>query len=76
MPHIAVKLAPGRSEEQKQELTRRIVQDVADVLHVSEEVISLALEEVDPTDWTEQVYRPEIQAKWDKLLKTPGYNPL
>jgi 4-oxalocrotonate tautomerase len=76
MPHIAVKLAPGRSEEQKQELTRRIVQDFVDVLHVSEEVVSLTMEEVDPKDWTEQVYRPEIQAKWDKLLKTPGYNPL
>jgi 4-oxalocrotonate tautomerase len=76
MPHIAVKLAPGRSEEQKQELTRRIVQDVVDVLHVSEDVVSLTVEEVDPKDWTEQVYKPEIQAKWDKLLKTPGYNPL
>jgi 4-oxalocrotonate tautomerase len=76
MPHIAVKLAPGRSEEQKQELTRRIVQDVVDVLHVSEDVVSLTMEEVDPKDWTEQVYKPDIQAKWDQLLKTPGYNPL
>ncbi len=76
MPHIAVKLAPGRSEQQKQQLTRRIVQDVIDVLHVSEDVVSLTMEEVDPKDWTEQVYQPEIQAKWDKLLKTPGYNPL
>jgi 4-oxalocrotonate tautomerase len=75
MPHIALKLAPGRSEPQKRELAARIVQVLIEVLHVPEEEISLTIEEVAPKDWTEQVYRPEILAKWDKLYKTPGYNP-
>jgi hypothetical protein len=26
-------------------------------------------------DWTEKVYKPDIQDKWDKLYKKPGYNP-
>ena len=76
MPHIAIKLAPGRSEEQKRELTTKIVQDVIDVLHVSEDTVSLTMEEIDPRDWTDRVYRPEIEQKWNNLYKTPGYNPL
>jgi 4-oxalocrotonate tautomerase len=76
MPHIAVKLAPGRSEVQKQELAARIMQDVIAILHVDEDSISLTVEEVDPKYWTEQVYQPDIQAKWDKLYKKPGYEPI
>jgi 4-oxalocrotonate tautomerase len=75
MPHIAIKLAPGRSEEQKRELTAKIVQDVIDVLHVAEDTVSLTMEEVDLKDWTEQVYQPEIHSKWDKLYHKPRYTP-
>jgi len=75
MPHISIKVATGKTEEQKRELSARIVQDVIDVLHVDQDAVSLAIEEVEPQDWTEQIYRPEIQAKWDKLYKIPGYDP-
>jgi len=30
-------------------------------------------EEVKSQDWAEKVYRPDIQAKWDKLYKKPRY---
>jgi 4-oxalocrotonate tautomerase len=75
MPHVVVKLAPGSSEERKTELAQEIVKDVMRILGRKEEVISVALEEVDPKDWTEKVYVPDIQGKWDKLYKRPGYNP-
>jgi len=45
------------------------------VLHYGEESVSLAIEEVKPEDWTEKVYKPDIQKKWDKLYKEPGYSP-
>jgi 4-oxalocrotonate tautomerase len=35
----------------------------------------VAFEEVEPQDWTETVYKPDIQNKWDKVYKKPGYNP-
>ncbi len=75
MPHVVVKLAPGSSEEQKNQLAQEIVKDVMRVLGRKEEVISVALEEVDPRDWTHKVYLPDIQAKWNTLYKKPGYNP-
>ena len=75
MPHIVVKLAPGSSEEQKYQLAQEIVKDVMRILDRKEEVISVALEEVDPKDWTDKVYIPDIQGKWNTLHKKPGYNP-
>ena len=39
-----------------------------------EESISVAMEEVEPKAWVEQVYKPEIKNKWDKLYKEPGYD--
>ena len=56
MPHVVVKLAPSSSEEQKTQLAEEIVKDVMRVLGRKEEVITVALEEVDPKDWTDKVY--------------------
>jgi len=75
MPHIVVKLASGRSEEEKTSLAEAIVKDVMRILDRPEKVITVAIEEVDPKDWTEKVYRPEIQGKWETLYKKPGYEP-
>ena len=73
MPHIIVKLWPGKSKEQKGRLAERISQAVMDVLDYGEESVSVAMEEVKSNDWAKQVYQPEIKAKWDKLYKKPGY---
>lgn len=73
MPHVIVKLWPGKSEEQKVRLAERISQAVMDVFDYGEESVSVAMEEVKSTDWARQVYQPDIEAKWDKLYKKPGY---
>ncbi len=75
MPHISVKLYPGRSEQQKIRLAEQIVKDVVALLGSTEESVSVAIEEVNPDDWPEQVYRPEILNKPEKIYKQPGYNP-
>jgi len=75
MPHVIVKLWPGKSAEQKARLTEAIVRDVTSILHYGDESVSVALEEVAPDDWTEQVYKPDILGKWDQLTKEPGYGP-
>ena len=76
MPHIIVKLYPGRSEQQKTRLSEEIVKDVVDILKSGEESVSVAIEEIKPEDWVEKVYKPDILAKQEKLYKKPGYNPL
>jgi 4-oxalocrotonate tautomerase len=76
MPHVLVKLVPRRSEEQKANLAEEITKDVVSILKCGSELVSLAFEEVEPRDWTERVYKPDIQSKWGTLYKKPGYNPL
>lgn len=73
MPHIIVKLWPGKSEQQKNQLAKEIASSVMSVLHYGEESVSVALEEIKSNDWAEKVYKPDIRAKWDMLYKKPGY---
>ena len=73
MPHVIVKLWPGKSEEQKRRLAQAITDDVMKVLHYGEESVSVAFEEVNANDWGEKVYEPDIVRKADTLFKKPGY---
>lgn len=75
MPHIVVKLWPGKSEQQKNQLAEEITKSVMSILNNGEESVSVAMEEVNVKDWTKKVYKPEIQDKWDQLYKKPGYKP-
>jgi 4-oxalocrotonate tautomerase len=76
MPHVIVKLWPGKSEDQKRRLAEAITSSVMKVLNYGEESVSVAMEEVKSQDWIEEVYKPDIEKKWDKLYKKPGYDPL
>jgi 4-oxalocrotonate tautomerase len=76
MPHVVVKVVPRKSEEQKARLAESIAKDVIAIFGSSEAAVSVAIEEVEPDDWTEKVYKPDIHAKWDSVYKKPGYNPL
>jgi 4-oxalocrotonate tautomerase len=42
----------------------------------TEDAVSVSIEDIAPADWTEEVFKPDILAKSDKLYKKPGYNPL
>ena len=74
MPHVIVKLWPGKSEQQKTRLAEAIAKDVMDILNYGEESVSVSMEEVESQDWAEKVYKPDIQNKWEKLYKKPGYD--
>jgi 4-oxalocrotonate tautomerase len=73
MPHVIVKLWPGKSEPQKIRLAEEIVKDVMNVLNYGEESVSVAIEEVEPQHWAEKVYKPDILNNSEKLYKKPGY---
>ena len=45
-----------------------------DILDLGEESVSVALEEVEPEDWAEKVYGPDIVSKPEQLYKKPGYD--
>ena len=74
MPHVIVKLWPGKSERQKARLAEAIAKDVMDVLGYGAESVSVAMEEVKAEEWAEKVYKPEIVNKPEQLYKKPGYD--
>jgi 4-oxalocrotonate tautomerase len=43
------------------------------VLHYGAESVSVAIEEVEPQDLAEKVYKPGILNNAEKLYKQPGY---
>jgi 4-oxalocrotonate tautomerase len=73
MPHVIIKLWPGKSEQQKQQLTEAIAKDVMEILNYGEELVSVAIEEIRAEDWAEEVYKPDIIEASEKLYKKPGY---
>jgi len=76
MPHVIVKLWPGKSEQQKQKLADGVTEVVMASLGYGEESVSVSLEEVAPRDWTGKAFKPDIINGPGKLYKKPGYKPL
>ena len=75
MPHVIVKLYSGKSDRQKQALAQAVTQAVVSALNYGEESVSVGIEDVEPKNWTEQVYKPDIIAKAETIYKKPGYDP-
>lgn len=73
MPHVIVKLWPGKSEKQKGKLAGEITRAVMTVLNYGEESVSVAMQEVMSNEWMDKVYKPEILGKPAQLYKKPGY---
>ena len=73
MPHVLVKLWPGKSEKQKQKLADEITRSVISALDYGEESVSVAFEEVSAEDWAAKVYRTDIVGNEQRLYKRPGY---
>jgi 4-oxalocrotonate tautomerase len=76
MPHVIVKLQAGRSDEQKARIAAEITKAVMAEAKCSEDAVSVAIEDIQSSDWTEKVYKPDILGDWDRLYKKPGYKPL
>ncbi len=73
MPHVIVKLWPGKSGQQKQRLADAITKDVMEIFDYGEESVSVAMEEIKPADWKDEVYKPDILDQPEKIYKKPGY---
>jgi 4-oxalocrotonate tautomerase len=75
MPHVIIKMYPGRTPEQKKKLASSIAECVISIAKCEETSVSVAIEEISPEDWAEKVYKPYILEKQDTIVKKPGYNP-
>jgi aryl-alcohol dehydrogenase-like predicted oxidoreductase/phenylpyruvate tautomerase PptA (4-oxalocrotonate tautomerase family) len=75
MPHVVIKLLPGRPEASKRCLAAAVTQALTANVDCTEDAVSIDIVDVAMRDWTEQVYRPEIEPRLDRLQKKPGYRP-
>ena len=75
MPHVIVKLQSGRTEEQKFKIAEEVTKAVMASANCAELSVSVGIEDVEPEDWGEKVYKPDIIGRWDKVYKKPGYDP-
>jgi 4-oxalocrotonate tautomerase len=76
MPHVIVKMWSGKSEQQKTRMAEEVTKAVMSSLGYGADSVSVSIEDVEPGDWTEKVYKPDILGGPGKLYKKPGYNPL
>lgn len=72
MPHVIVKMLPGRTEQQKQDLTVEITKALTRTVGAAESWISIGIEEVSQADWDEKVRTPDILKKPDSIYKHAG----
>jgi 4-oxalocrotonate tautomerase len=76
MPHVIIKLQTGRSNQQKLRIAQEVTKTIMATANCSEEAVSVSLEDVEPDDWVDSVYRPDILGKAGTLFKKPGYDPV
>ncbi|GHH03492.1 tautomerase family protein [Pseudodonghicola xiamenensis] len=60
MPHVIVKVWPGKTEDQKTRLAEAITANVMKILDYGADPVSVAIEEIAPACWNEDVYQPDI----------------
>jgi 4-oxalocrotonate tautomerase len=74
VPHVNIKHFPaGFTPEQKQHLSDAITSLVMEHFAVPEGAVSIALEPVPKTDWSESVHSREITGRRHLLIKEPNY---
>ncbi|KDN83893.1 tautomerase family protein [Kitasatospora cheerisanensis] len=74
MPHVNIKHFPTPVDaEQSARLVAAITAALQENLGCTEDAVSIALEPVDPDQWNERVYQPEIVQRAELLHKQPNY---
>lgn len=71
MPFISIKCYP-KDEETKKLAVERINQVMLDVWGCPPQALTISLEEVAPENWQEQVVKPEIEPRMDKMMILSG----
>jgi 4-oxalocrotonate tautomerase len=73
MPHVTVQIYTGKTEAEKQKLADAITNNFIELFGYGEETVSVSIADIEPADWKEKVYEPEIINKEELLYKKPGY---
>lgn len=75
MPHVIIKYFPvPLTDEQKATLADSVTHMLTDIIGAPSQAISIALRPVEPVDWDEQVFVPDIVERRAELIKFPNYS--
>ena len=55
MPHIDVKMFPGRSEEMKTAAAEKIIEAAAEALNAPKDVFSVSIVDIEKASWNDKV---------------------
>ena len=55
MPHISIKMYPGRTEEEKKDLAEKTKDFICKEMNMEEKYISVSVEEIEKDKWNEEV---------------------
>jgi 4-oxalocrotonate tautomerase len=72
VPHVVIKLWPGKSDDPKRRLTETITQCHGRPRLSWRRRVGCH-RGGRPDEWVSPVHEPDILAKWDNLTKHPGY---
>lgn len=70
MPHINIKMYPGRSEEVKSKLAKDTKEFMIKELEMDEKFISVSVEEIDKENWQSEVMD---KIKEEELYERPNF---
>ena len=70
MPHINIKMYPGRSEEVKAKLAKHTKEFMVNELEMDEKFISVSVEEIDKEKWQSEVMD---KIKDEELYEKPNF---
>ncbi|MEW9079345.1 tautomerase family protein [Terrisporobacter glycolicus] len=70
MPHINIKMYPGRSEEVKAKLAKHTKEFMVKELEMDEKFISISVEEIDKENWQSEVMD---KIKDEELYERPNF---
>lgn len=70
MPHINIKMYPGRSEEVKAKLAKNTKEFMVKELEMDEKFISVSVEEIDKENWQSEVMD---KIKDEELYERPNF---
>lgn len=73
MPHVVIKLLAGRPEATKQHLADKVTKAVMASVACTEDAVSVDIQDVEKSEWADQVYMLEIAPHLTRLHKKPGY---
>ncbi len=55
MPHISIKMYPGRSKELKKQISEKMIETISQEMNMDKKYFSLSIEDIEKEDWEKEV---------------------